>query len=214
MNADIPRRLENVIRLGRIASVTTSQPFHTVTVNLGDIVTEELRLLNLRAGTDKTHDLPSVGEECVVFSPCGELALGIVVCGLNNNDHPTPSQDANIKLRVFEDGAVISYDTQNHQLQAILPAAATAILTAKGGLTVNGDTTINGKLTTNGDVQTNGNTTMTGNNSVGGGQSVEGESYSKGSISCGGDVTAGTISLKGHKHNGVKGGSDISGGAI
>lgn len=196
MNADIPRRLENVIRLGRIASVTTSQPFHTVTVNLGDIVTHQLRLLNLRAGTDKTHDLPSVGEECVVLSPCGELALGIVVCGLNNNDNPTPSQDANIKLRVFEDGAVISYDTKNHQLQAILPAAATAILTAKGGLTINGDTTINGNLNISGD------------------QAVGGKSHSNGNISCDGDVSAGNISLKGHKHNGVKGGTDTSGGAI
>lgn len=200
MSADNNRRLENLIRLGRIASVTPSEPFHTVTVNLGDIVTDELRLLNLRSGKDKTNDLPSIGEECVVISPCGDLAQAIVIGYLNNNDNPTPSQDPNIKLRIFEDGAVISYDTENHSLQALLPEGGTATMTAPGGVTVNGKTTING------DLQINGNTSMTGNNAVGGGQSVQGSSYSKGSISCDGDVTAGGISLKNHKHPGDSGG--------
>lgn len=213
MNVETIRRLENTIRLGRIKTVTPSSPFHTVTVNLGDIVTKELRLLNLRAGKDSTHDLPSKGEECIVLSPCGVIELGIVVVGLNNEDFPTPSQDPDIKLRVFEDGAVISYDTKNHSLQAILPANATAILTAPGGLTVNGDTTINGNLitngdsTTNGNVQTNGSTAMTGNNTVGGSQLVLGSSYSSGDFSTEGDVKAGSVSTKHYKHPGDSGGT-------
>lgn len=213
MNAETIRRLENTIRLGRIKTVTPSSPFHTVTVNLGDIVTKELRLLNLRAGKDSTHDLPSKDEECIVFSPCGVIELGIVVVGLNNEDFPTPSQDPDIKLRLFEDGAVISYDTKNHSLQAILPANATAILTAPGGLTVNGDTTINGNLitngdsTTNGNVQTNGSTAMTGNNTVGGSQLVLGSSHSRGDFSTEGDVKAGSVSTKHHKHPGDSGGT-------
>ncbi|MFX5896085.1 phage baseplate assembly protein V, partial [Acinetobacter baumannii] len=73
MNAESNRRLENMIRLGRIKTVIPSSPFHKVTVNLGDIVTKELRLLNLRAGKDSTHDLPSIDEECIVFSPCGVI---------------------------------------------------------------------------------------------------------------------------------------------
>ena len=127
MSAEIHRRLENLIRLGRIKSVTPAKPFHTVTVDLGDIVTDELRLFNLRAGADLSHDLPSINEECVVFSPTGELALGIVLVGLNNESFPTPSLNPNIKLRVYEDGAMISYDTANHSLQAILPNGGTAI---------------------------------------------------------------------------------------
>ena len=217
MNADIYRRVENLIRAGRIKTVTPSKPFHTVTVNLGDIVTKQLRLLNLRAGKDATHDLPSINEECIVFSPCGVLELGIVVVGLNNEDFPTPSQDPVIKLRMFEDGAVISYDTKNHSLQAILPAGATAILTAPGGLTVNADTTINGKLFVNGDqtnvgnVQIDGSTAMTGNNTVGGSQLVQGSSHSSGDFSTEADVKAGDISLKSHKTSGVKSGGDTSG---
>lgn len=184
MNAETNRRLENLIRLGTIDSVILSQIAHTVTVNLGDIVTAPLRLINLRAGKDKSHDLPSLGEECVVISPSGELALGLVICGLNNENFPTPSQDPAIKLRVFEDGAVICYDTNNHILEATLPKDGKAILTAPQGLTIYGNVSIHGNLNTTGDIETNA------------------------------DVKAGSISLKNHKHNAVKGGSDTSGGAI
>ncbi|MBF7683861.1 phage baseplate assembly protein V [Acinetobacter sp. B5B] len=212
MNIETLRRLENMIRFGRIKTVQANKPSPTVTVNLGDIVTKPLRLLNLRAGKDLTHDLPSIHEECIVFSPSGVLEAGVVFVGLNNDDFPAPSNDPAIKLRLYEDGALISYDVKNHSLQAILPKGATAILTADGGLTINGDTTINGNLTTNGDVKTIGNTTMTGNNTVGGSQSVTGTSQSTGSISTSGDVTASGISLQNHKHNGIKSGTDTSGG--
>ncbi len=136
MNAESNRRLENMIRLGRIKTVIPSSPFHKVTVNLGDIVTKELRLLNLRAGKDTTHDLPSVNEECVVFSPCGVIELGVVVVGLNNEDFPTQSLDPDIKFRAFEDGAVISYDVKKHELQAILPEGGTVKIV--GNLEVEG----------------------------------------------------------------------------
>lgn len=212
MNAETIRRLENIVRLGRIQTVNPSKPFHTVTVTIGDIVTKPLRLLNARAGKDATHDLPSVGEECIVFSPSGVLELGVVLVGLNNEEFPTPSDDKNLKLRMFEDGAVISYDVTSHSLQAILPEGATAILTATGGVTINGDTTINGNLTTNGNVQTNGNTAMTGNNSVGGSQSVSGTSQSTGTISSDADITASGISLTSHTHSGVQTGGANTGG--
>ena len=54
MNAETNRRLENFVRLGRIKTVIPSSPFHKVTVIIGDIVTTELRLINLRAGKDLT----------------------------------------------------------------------------------------------------------------------------------------------------------------
>ena len=151
MNVETLRRLENMIRLGRIKTVTPSSPFHTVTVNLGDIVTKELRVLNLRAGNDSTHDLPSINEECLVFSPCGVLELGVVVIGLNNEDFPTPSQDPSIKLRMFEDGAVISYDVKNHLLQAVLPEGGSAKLVAN--VEIDGKLHVTQDITTDADVK-------------------------------------------------------------
>ncbi|EXC02609.1 phage baseplate assembly V family protein [Acinetobacter baumannii 342950] len=209
MNADINRRLENLIRFGTIKTVNPSKPIPLVTVDLDDIVTPEIRFFNARSGDDSTWDPPSENEEVMVISPCGEIGpTSVVFYGLYNNEHPAPSDDLNQKIRVFADGCVIAYDISAHQLSAILPSGGKAIVTANGGITVNGDTTINGNL------QINGSTAMTGNNTVGGSQLVQGSSHSTGAFSTEDDVKAGDISLKNHKTSGVQPGSGESGGPI
>ncbi|HCA5293422.1 phage baseplate assembly protein V [Acinetobacter baumannii] len=202
MNADINRRLENLIRFGTIKTVNPSKPIPLVTVDLDDIVTPEIRFFNVRSGNDSSWDPPSLNEEVMVISPCGEIGpTSVVFYGLYNNEHPAPSNDLNQKIRVFSDGCVIAYDIFAHELSAILPSGGKAIVTADGGITVNGDTTINGNL------QINGSTAMTGNNSVGGSQLVQGSSHSTGAFSTEADVKAGSISLKAHKHPGDSGGT-------
>lgn len=202
MNADINRRLENLIRFGTIKTVNPSKPIPLVTVDLDDIVTPEIRFFNARSGDDSTWDPPSLDEEVMVISPCGEIGpTSVVFYGLYNNEHPAPSDDLNQKIRVFADGCIIAYDISAHQLSAILPSGGKAIVTADGGITVNGDTTINGNL------QVNGSTAMTGNNTVGGSQLVQGSSHSTGAFSTEADVKAGSISLKEHKHPGDSGGT-------
>lgn len=222
MSADTLRRLENLIRLGKIKAVEPTKPFLTVTVQIGEITTAKIRYLNLRAGNDKTFDPPSIGEEVIVLSPCGVLEMGIAIGGLNNAENPVLSQDLNKNIRLFSDGCMISYDTKIHALDVILPSNGTAVLTATGSVTVNADggvtvnansggATINGDTTINGNVQVNGSTAMTGNNTVGGSQLVQGSSHSTGNFSTEADVTAGAISLKLHKTSGVKSGGETSG---
>lgn len=194
MSAESNRRLENLIRLGKIKTVNPSQPIPTVTVDLVDMVTDEIRFITTRSGKDKTWDPPSIGEEVIVFSPCGELGLGIAIGGFYNDANPAPSADPNLKLRMFEDGCVISYDIATHHLSAILPGGGQATLTADGGVTVNGNTTINGNLQVNGS------------------QTVTGTSLAKGSLTCEGDVTASGVSLKTHTHSGVQTGGGNTGG--
>lgn len=202
MNADTNRRLENIVRFGTIKTINPSKPIPRVIVNLGDIETPEIRCLNIRSGDDATWDMPSINEECVVISPCGDIGpTSFVLYGFYNDDHPAPSDDLNKKIRMFADGCVIAYDVSAHHLSAVLPSGGTAVLTADGGVTVNGDTTINGNL------QVNGSTAMTGNNTVGGSQLVQGSSHSSGTFSSDGDVTASGISLTGHTHPGDSGGT-------
>ena len=202
MNADANRRLENIVRFGTIKTINPSKPIPRVIVNLGDIETPEIRCLNIRSGDDATWDMPSINEECVVISPCGDIGpTSFVLYGFYNDDHPAPSDDLNKKIRMFSDGCVIAYDISAHHLSAVLPAGGTAVLTADGGVTVNGDTTINGNL------QVNGSTAMTGNNTVGGSQLVQGSSHSSGTFSSDGDVTASGISLTDHTHPGDSGGT-------
>lgn len=202
MNADANRRLENIVRFGTVKTINPSKPIPRVIVNLGDIETPEIRCLNIRSGDDSTWDMPSINEECVVISPCGDIGpTSFVLYGFYNDDHPAPSDDLNKKIRMFADGCVIAYDIAAHHLSAVLPNGGTAVLTADGGVTVNGDTTINGNL------QVNGSTAMTGNNTVGGSQLVQGSSHSSGTFSSDGDVTASGISLTSHTHPGDSGGT-------
>ena len=202
MNADANRRLENIVRFGTVKTINPSKPIPRVIVNLGDIETPEIRCLNIRSGDDATWDMPSINEECVVISPCGDIGpTSFVLYGFYNDDHPAPSDDLNKKIRMFSDGCVIAYDVAAHHLSAVLPSGGTAVLTADGGVTVNGDTTINGNL------QVNGSTAMTGNNTVGGSQLVQGSSHSSGTFSSDGDVTASGISLTSHTHPGDSGGT-------
>ncbi|ODN55785.1 baseplate assembly protein [Acinetobacter sp. 51m] len=208
MSAELHRRLENVIRFGTIKTIHPAKPFTTVTVTIGAITTGKLRFLTLRAGKTKTWDPPSVGEEVMVLSPSGVLEMGVAIAGFNNEENPSPSDDLNKTIRVFEDGCIFTYDVASHELTAILPPGGKATLTADGGVTVNGDTTINGN------VQVNGSVAMTGNNTVGGSQLVQGSSHSTGQFSTEADVTAGTISLKSHKTSGVKAGDETSGDPI
>lgn len=225
MNADINRRLENLIRFGTIKTINPSKPIPKVIVNLDDIDTPEIRCLNIRSGNDSTWDMPSINEECVVVSPCGEIGpTSFVLYGFYNDEHPAPSDDLNQKIRMFADGCVIAYDVLAHHLSAILPPNGTVELTANGGVTVNanGGVTVNandgltinavsGGTTHNGNLFINGSSVTTGNNTVMGSQLVQSSSHSTGDFSTEADVIAGDISLRHHKTSGVQPGTGESG---
>lgn len=139
MSAELHRRLENIIRFGTIKTIHPAKPFTTVTVTIGAITTAKLRYISLRVGKTKTWDPPTIGEEVVVLSPSGVLEMGVVIAGLNNADNPSPSDDLNKTIRIFEDGCLLSYDIKTHQLDAVLP---------EGGIfNVTADVNITGKLT-------------------------------------------------------------------
>ena len=218
MNADINRRLENLIRFGTIKTVNPSKPIPLVTVDLDDIVTPEIRFFNARSGDDSTWDPPSLNEEVMVISPCGEIGpTSVVFYGLYNNEHLSPSDDLNKKIRVFADGCIIAYDVAAHHLSAILPPTGTIEVTANGGVTVNANdgltiNAVSGGTTHNGNLLINGSSVTTGNNTVVGSQLVQGSSHSTGAFSTEADVKAGSISLKEHKHPGDSGGT--TGGPI
>lgn len=227
MSAELHRRLENLIRFGTIKAIYPAKPFTTVTVTIGEITTAKLRFLTLRAGKTKTWDPPTIGEEVMVLSPSGVLEMGVAIAGFNNQDNPSPSDNLDKTIRVFEDGCILAYDVSSHHLSAILPPGGTVELTADGGVTVNanGGVTVNandgltinavsGGTTHNGNLTVNGSTVTTGNSTVQGSQLVQGSSHSTGQFSTEADVTAGDISLKSHKTSGVKSGSEISGEPI
>lgn len=180
---DIPLDPSTLIRLGRITEVTLSPPRCKVRFSVEDDEdvgdedgeTPPIRWLASRAGKTRAWSPPSVGEEVVLLSPDGQIGNAVALCGLYNGENGPPGSTL-AELLEFEDGAVISYDPVAHALAAVLPAGATALVDAPGGLTIRGPVAIEGAVTVSGGIEASG------------------------------DVTASGVSLKNHKHGGVQGG--------
>ncbi|WP_374365933.1 phage baseplate assembly protein V [Stutzerimonas sp.] len=152
--ADLIRRLDNLIRLGTIAAVDYQAARCTVTT--GGLTVPNLPWLALRAGASLDWDPPTVGEQCILFSPSGEPAQGIGLVGLYSQQRPAPANSANVRRRKYPDGAVIDYDHATHTLSATLPASGKAKLNAPGGVTILGNVDITGTVTVSEDVVASG----------------------------------------------------------
>lgn len=188
---DIPLDPSTLIRLGQISEVSLSPPRCKVRFADPDDgesdggETPLIRWLALRAGKTRTWSPPSIGEECVLLCPDGQIGNGVALLGLNNDTNPAPGTTLK-EVVAFEDGALISYDPEAHALSAVLPAGATALIEAPGGLTLRGPVAIEGDVTVTGKIDASGEVT-------------------------GADALAGGVSLKSHKHGGVQGGSAQTG---
>jgi len=113
--ADLSRRLESLIRPGTIAEVDHDDA--RVRVASGGLKTDWLPWMELRAGETVTWEPPTVGEQCLVLSPSGDPALGVVLRGFYSNRVPAPSRDPAEHWKSFPDGAVIHYNHQTGQLE-------------------------------------------------------------------------------------------------
>jgi phage baseplate assembly protein V len=201
--ADISRRLENVIRFGTIAEVKHSRT-PRVRVKLGDITTNWLRVVTARAGATKTWAPPTAGEQCIVFSPSGELGAGIVLPGLNSAHHPAPDDDQHNIRTTYPDGAVIDYNHQSHALVVTLPEGATAVMTVPGSVTVKSDaitldapqTTCTGNLLVEKTLTYKAGMVGYGTADGAGGSAA----MIHGSLHASEDITAGDISVQNHNH--------------
>ena len=86
-----------------------------------------------------------------------------------------------LPLLTFKDGAALSYDPDSHELAFTLPAGASTRLVSDGGIVLTGPVAITGALEVSEDIAAQG------------------------------DVTAGDVSLQGHRHGQVATGQAQSG---
>lgn len=148
--SDLTRRIDNLIRLGTISAVDHARA--RCTVRTGGLVVPNLAWVTLRAGASRDWDPPTIGEQCVLFSPGGETAQGVALVGLFSQQRPAPANSANLRRRIYPDGAVIDYDHATHTLSATLPAGGKAKLSAPAGVTILGNVAITGTVTVSEDV--------------------------------------------------------------
>lgn len=213
--ADLIRRLESLIRYGTIAEVQMAPP--RVRVQSGKLNTAWRPWVSLRAGDTSEWDPPTVGEQCVFFSPSGEPSTGFALVGLFSDAHPAPSTSPDEHVRVYPDGARISYNHASGTLSAT--GIKSGLVQASSNVTVDcpstictGDVLVMGNLTVNGDTVLGGMATimklltylagMAGKGGAGGGKTlIETDIEHVGAFSHrGGQFTSTDILQDGHRH--------------
>ncbi|PJG82125.1 phage baseplate assembly protein V [Caviibacterium pharyngocola] len=160
MNADLNRRIENIVRFGTIAEVDHAK--RRTKVLSGGIRTDWLPWLEWRAGTTRSWSPPTIGEQCVILAASGELTTAVVLFGLFTLDFNNPSQSPDEHVVEFADGARIAYNQKTHALKITNIATAhiqastrvvleTPLVKCTQNLEVGGNVTVSGSIKSNGD---------------------------------------------------------------
>ena len=197
---ELSRRLENLIRIGTVHSVDHAA--ERVRVQTGKLVTDWLRWVEHRAGETTTWDPPTVGEQCIVFSPSGEPGGGVVFVGLNSTSIEPPSNSPEKHVVKFPDGAIVSYDHAAHQLD--ITGIAICRIEAATSITLNTPLThLTGKLVVD--------DLLTYKNGLSGTGGSKGNTVSGEFTHSSGDLSSNGIVLHTHKHGGVMTGGGQTG---
>lgn len=185
-----------IVRLGTIASIDLSTG--EVEVDCGEVRTAPIPFSTGRAGSTRIWSPPTVGEQVLLLCPGGDIEAAVAAGAIAQDAFPLAG-DGLVEMIVFSDGARISYDPENHALEASLPEGATALVEASGGLTIRGPVTVEGDVTIEGGLD------------VGQSASFAQDIAVQGKLSAIGSIKSGTIDLSTHTHTGVSTGSGVSG---
>ena len=138
--------LHDMIRYGKVASVDLAAG--RCVVATGDIQTQPVRWIEMRAGRTRTWSPPTIGEQVVLLSPAGDIEGAIVLRGVASDAHP-PAGDSVRELIEFSDGTVIAYHPESHLFE-LLAGDGRLRLVAKGGIEIEGSVSIKGDLSIDG----------------------------------------------------------------
>ncbi|WP_342221592.1 phage baseplate assembly protein V [Candidatus Fukatsuia endosymbiont of Tuberolachnus salignus] len=189
-HAEYQRLLANLIRIGTVSAVDTAQG--QCRVKTGELETDWLNWLTLRAGRVKSWSAPSVGEQVLILSLGGELTTAFVLPAVFSDVNPAPSVSADAIMLTFPDGAHFAYEPKTSHL--VLTGIKTATITAASAITL--DTP----------VVTCTQQLITDRLQVNQGGKITGEFTHSG-----GNLTSNGITLHRHQYSGVKSGGNNSG---
>ncbi|AEE26300.1 phage baseplate assembly protein V [Francisella hispaniensis] len=110
---DLRTRLTNIVRTGVITEVDRGK----VRVQTGGIITKYLPYVTQRAGDCITWWKPSLGEQVMILSPCGNINNGIVINSIYTAIQEPPEDFDKKHQTRYPDGTIITYDYENKKLQ-------------------------------------------------------------------------------------------------
>lgn len=192
MNAqltEIMRLITNLIRTGIVSDVDREK--WLCRVRVGDLETNWISWLTLRAGGARTWWCPSPGEQVVLLSMGGNLETAFALPAIYSNRFPPPSASVDGSVTDYPDGGRFEYEPASGRwyvkgIKSMVIEAADNITLKTAELVVEADNMrIHGKVAIAGDVAQQG-----------------------------GALSSNGIILDKHQHAGVKSGSDTSGGPL
>ncbi|WP_252180225.1 phage baseplate assembly protein V [Endozoicomonas sp. 4G] len=139
---DLQRRLMSMIQRVTVDAVDTN--LAKIRVRFMNNTTHWIPWSVGRAGGVRKWSAPQVGEDLLMLCPQGDTEQAVCLPSFYNVDFPAPSTDPHEHLTTYEDGAVINYNDETHQLDATLPEGATTNLVSTGGINLTGNLTIDG----------------------------------------------------------------------
>lgn len=137
--AEVERILANMIRVGVIAEL--DQANARVKVNVSGVTTDWLPWTTARAGATRTWSAPRAGEQVLVLSPHGDLAQGVVVPSIYQDDHPAPANTQDKETTVYPDGSTVEYNSDTNTLTVTVSGDGKVIVNCKEA-TVNAETSV------------------------------------------------------------------------
>lgn len=190
-DAQIERRLNNLIRIGQVEQVDYSQA--RARVRCGAQLTDWIAWTSLRAGGDRDWVAPEVGEAVVILALGGRPELSVIIGSIYHDAHPANGDRADLRRVTFADGTVCEYDRAAHRFTLNVPAGGAEVVVNSGGQVT---------------VAAAGHLNLTS----------EAEIYLaapsiaiQGPVTqVGGDIVSDGISLKTHVHGGVEPGSGVT----
>jgi len=184
---EIMRLITNLIRTGTVSDVDPVS--WLCRVKTGDLETNWINWLTLRAGNTRTWWQPSIGEQVVLLSLGGNLETAFALPAIYSDAFPPPDYSENGSTTVFKDGGWFQYEPDTGQLlikniKSVRIEAADGIQLITDQLGVDASQTL-----------INSQTVMNGAVTQGGG-----------------DMSSNGVVVDKHRHGGVKSGGDTSGG--
>ncbi|MDW2633109.1 phage baseplate assembly protein V [Citrobacter portucalensis] len=192
MNAqltEIMRLITNLIRTGTVTEVDRDN--WLCRVKTGELETNWINWLTLRAGNSRTWWKPSVGEQVVLFSLGGNLETAFALPAVYSNQFPPPSDSEDGSVTEYPDGGWFEYEPETGRwyvrgIKSMVIEAADNVTFKTQNFVVEAETTrINSNMVINGAVNQGG-----------------------------GSMDSNGIVVDDHAHNKVKSGGDTSGGPV
>lgn len=205
-----------MLRFGNITEVDPVKGYARVTFTDDGIVSDWLQFVTLGAIKDKFSHTFSINEQVACLMD--ENSEEGVILGALFNEKSTPNGGGEGVFRVkFEDDSVIEYNRNSNEYNVDIKGKvninAASEVNINSALKVNISATTETKITSP-LITLSGAVAISGALSVGGAVSGPSGSPINGDLEVTGDVKAGLITLKNHKHAGVTTGPGTSGPAI